>query len=198
MPDQHEKVVEKRLWGWSPSALTSPHGRHDPYAQWVRYNAEAYLADDPSNIQASTPFPTITGPSLPTMPSVDYFNHKVLTRVVDWFGVRPRSSQAYTGQAIESLQDRFNRLANQWHEETGMYSLEIQKISHPAYLQIIARGRSMLPYILRDLKTRGGLWYQALEAINDGVSPVRAEDEGDVRRMKVAWLQWGREQGLID
>ena len=83
--------------------------------------------------------------------------------------------QKYVGSS-SSIQNEitaeFAELAARWHRETGMYSLEIQKTSHSAYLRIIGMGSRAIPLILEDLQEHGGLWYQALESIL-GYSPVR-------------------------
>ena len=95
-----------------------------------------------------------------------------------------------------TVQELFTRLAKRWHDETDMYSLEIQKVSHPAYLRIIGLGRMVIPYILSDLSSRGGLWYLALESIT-GLSLNDKEDPQDIRRLKAAWLSWGRDNSYV-
>jgi hypothetical protein len=39
-------------------------------------------------------------------------------------------------------------------------------------------------------------WFWALEAITEA-NPVPREAAGKVRRMARAWLEWGKQQGLI-
>lgn len=65
---------------------------------------------------------------------------------------------------------------------------------HPAYQQIIGMGRTAIPYILEELAERGGHWFWALRAIT-GENPVDGSDQGDVEKMKLAWLQWGVREG---
>ena len=96
----------------------------------------------------------------------------------------------------EPYQALFRKLADQWHDETDMYSIGSQQIVHPAYLQIIASGKVMIPYILSDLVTRGGNWYSALETLAE-MSPVGPEDTTNVRLRKAAWLRWGKTNGYL-
>lgn len=92
----------------------------------------------------------------------------------------------------------FRSLADEWKHATGHFSLEADKVGHRAYLRIIGMGREVaVPLILKELRDRGGFWYRALEALNEDNSPVRPEDKGNTRRMKAAWLQWGRDNGYI-
>lgn len=96
-----------------------------------------------------------------------------------------------SGSGIQKeLAAEFSELADRWHRETGMYSLEIQKTSHPAYLRIIGMGSKAIPFILRDLEQNGGHWYQALESIV-GYSPVQISKPGNIRQSKAQWLAWG-------
>lgn len=67
---------------------------------------------------------------------------------------------------------------------------------HRAYQRIIGMGQEALPYILEDLRTRGGQWFWALNAIT-GMSPVPPDASGNARRVREAWLQWGKDRGYI-
>ena len=101
------------------------------------------------------------------------------------------SSDIQTEIAVE-----FSELANRWHRETGMYSLSIQKTSHPAYLRIVGMGSRAIPFILKDLRQHGGHWYQALESIL-GYSPVQIDEPGNIRQIKAQWLAWGHRAGHL-
>lgn len=70
-------------------------------------------------------------------------------------------------------------------------------MEHPAYRQIIGLGPAVLPLLLRDLRETGRFWFPALHAIT-GENPVPDEATGDVRRMTEAWLEWGRQKGLLE
>ena len=104
-------------------------------------------------------------------------------------GTRSRESAA--------LYAEFLNLVAQWREETAGYSLITPKISHPAYLRIIGMGPVAVPWILEELKERGGHWFVALRSIT-GANPVLREDRGRIPKMREAWLAWAREDGWID
>lgn len=91
--------------------------------------------------------------------------------------------------------DRFARLASIWRGETQWLSSTTEIAMHPAYQAIIGMGPEALPMILEDLRENSGHWYWALKAISDE-DPVPPQDRGMVRKMRAAWLQWGKERGL--
>lgn len=67
---------------------------------------------------------------------------------------------------------------------------------HPAYQAIIGMGHDALPLILEDLRDNSGLWYWALKSISSE-DPVPPHDRGVIKRMKSAWLRWGKTKGLV-
>lgn len=97
----------------------------------------------------------------------------------------------------ENLEARFRELAEQWHRESGMYSAISKKVQHPAYRSIIALGEKALPLILCELRDRPGYWFDALKAIAKE-SPVLPAERADPKRVRMAWLKWGQERGLIE
>jgi hypothetical protein len=102
-----------------------------------------------------------------------------------------------TGQlAPRNLKAEFNRLAEQWHDETGHMSSAISFTQHPAYLRIIAMGPAVVPFILEDLERTQAHWFVALRLIT-GANPIKPEDKGKVKRLANAWIAWGRERGLV-
>jgi hypothetical protein len=98
--------------------------------------------------------------------------------------------------ASESLELTFKSLAQQWREETGMLSSFSKKLEHPAYRKIIDLGEPVLPLILRELQDRPGHWFEALKAITNQ-TPVPPADRSDPKKAREAWLNWGRERGLV-
>jgi hypothetical protein len=97
----------------------------------------------------------------------------------------------------ELLEKQFRLLADQWVSETGMQSSMSIKLSHPAYLAIIDMGQKVLPLILRELRDRPNHWFGALRAIAME-SPVPEHNRSDPLIARTAWLDWGKEKGLID
>ena len=93
-----------------------------------------------------------------------------------------------------SITERFETLATQWRSEAAVSSLPNFSAS-PAYQQIIGLGAGALPLILRELAINGGHWFWALFAIT-GQDP--AASATNIASAREAWLQWGRDHGLLD
>lgn len=96
----------------------------------------------------------------------------------------------------DSLQQAFQTLAEQWRREAMMLSSSTEKVLHPAYQRIIGLGPTAIPLILRELEQNGSHWFWALRSLT-GENPVTPEDAGQVRKMKDAWLAWGRQWKLV-
>ena len=91
---------------------------------------------------------------------------------------------------------RFEMLAAQWREQAAPLSSSTDRAMLPAYQTIIGMGETALPFILEEMRNRGGHWFWALRAIT-GENPVLPEHRGNVEAMTQDWLQWGRDQGCI-
>jgi hypothetical protein len=103
---------------------------------------------------------------------------------------------AKTARVNGDLVSRFRDLTNEWKAETEFLSSPDDIAMHPAYQQIIGLGSATVPLILHELEREPGHWFWALRAIT-GEDPVPARDRGRVNAMAAAWLEWGRERGLI-
>jgi hypothetical protein len=64
------------------------------------------------------------------------------------------------------------------------------------YQRIIGMGWEALPYIFAELHREPDQWFWALEAITEA-NPVPVEVAGKVRLMAEAWIEWGKQQGLV-
>jgi hypothetical protein len=113
----------------------------------------------------------------------------------DTDGVPPKLASAELPDR-SAFEREFDRLAAEWKEHGEYLSSPTAIANLPAYRAIIAMGKPALPLILRDLQKEPDLWFMALKRIA-GESPVRKADRGNIVRMTEAWLQWGREHGLI-
>jgi hypothetical protein len=98
--------------------------------------------------------------------------------------------------AVESIEQRFRRFADEWISETGLLSDPIRKFMHRSHLKIIGMGEKALPYILKEVERKSGHWFVALDAISPE-NPVRPEDQINLERTARAWLEWGKDKGLI-
>jgi hypothetical protein len=95
-----------------------------------------------------------------------------------------------------ALRDRFRRLADQWKEQSQYMSNPAQMALLPAYQRIIGMGWPAVPLILMELQREPGQWFWALEAITEE-NPVPPAVAGQVREMARAWVEWGRDRGLM-
>lgn len=119
----------------------------------------------------------------------------------------PESAQTAVLHMVESLADgssgsatpsgglarKFDELAETWRRETGFFSFMPQRALHPAYQRIIGMGWVVVP-LLRELQRQPDHWLWALQAIT-GEQPARNTDT--LRTAAEAWLNWGRERGLL-
>jgi hypothetical protein len=103
----------------------------------------------------------------------------------------------YRNWSTNHFGSRFERLRDRWMAET-MFSSSLSEItSHEAYMAIIGLGQPAIPLILEDLERDPKYWFAALRALS-GFDPVPSEMAGNLDAMTDAWLDWGRETGLID
>jgi hypothetical protein len=94
------------------------------------------------------------------------------------------------------LSDQFAKLASEWKSLTRYMVNSVQMATAWPYQQIIGLGQPAIPFILRELERETDHWFWALEAIS-GENPVSTEQAGDANAMALAWLDWGRQKGLI-
>jgi hypothetical protein len=98
------------------------------------------------------------------------------------------------------MEEKFRRLADKWHDETDMHSSTLKVIGHPAYLRIIAMGRSAIPLILQEMKQRPGHWLPAINALTED---IREEGENPAgccatsSEARTAWIRWGESKGYL-
>lgn len=96
----------------------------------------------------------------------------------------------------QSLQERFNVLAERWRKETGGMSSIGQMVRNPAYQEIIRMGQDAVSLILVEMEQHHGHWFMALAAIT-GEQAILAEHAGYVKAMREDWLAWGRKNGYL-
>jgi hypothetical protein len=101
-----------------------------------------------------------------------------------------------TVATAENVRDRFQRLAAKWKEQSRFLSNTLQIAMLDSYQSIIGLGEPAVPLILEELRREPAQWFWALKAITEQ-DPVPAEARGQVRLMAQAWIDWGRQRGLI-
>jgi hypothetical protein len=106
------------------------------------------------------------------------------------------SISALTPPGSAELKGRFARLAADWKARSQYLSNVAHIAMLPSYQRIIGMGLPVVPLILAELQREPDQWFWALEAITEE-NPVPEGDAGSVRKMAEAWIEWGRQQGLI-
>jgi hypothetical protein len=110
----------------------------------------------------------------------------------DWPDGAELEMQKSSNGAAE-IETRFHRLKAQWRADTLVLSDPNKIMGHPAMRAIIAMGESVVPIILRDLRDEPSLLVWALPKIVGTNPPFQGNND----KMIEAWLQWGREKGLL-
>jgi hypothetical protein len=96
----------------------------------------------------------------------------------------------------ESIHERFQNLKEDWKARTRHLSNTAQISLDFSYQQIIGMGPAVIPLILAELEQSPDHWFWALEAIT-GENPVSASDAGDMEASSHAWVEWGKQKGLL-
>lgn len=94
-----------------------------------------------------------------------------------------------------TTEEIFISLAEAWKAGRGRSSSATKLAEHPAYRQIIAMGKAVVPSIIRELEAKPDHWFIALYKIT-GVDPVPVKARGNLRAMANAWISWAKEQGV--
>lgn len=92
--------------------------------------------------------------------------------------------------------DEFRRLVDEWKTGRRRGADVAQIIEHPAYQQIIGLGEQAIPLILEELERQADHWFPALHELT-GTSPVPEESQGNIAKMRQAWLDWGKGEAHI-
>ena len=114
----------------------------------------------------------------------------------DWYRHDLRGYKLAFKVSRNPVAEQFQKLSEQWKDETQLISSETDLVLHPAYQRIIGLGMPVVPYLLRDLEQSGSRWFWALRNIL-GVNPVSFADRGKHRKMVEAWVAWGREHHYL-
>ena len=93
----------------------------------------------------------------------------------------------------QRIKNRFEDLRDQWMENTKYESSATKIVEHPCYQEIIETGESMIPFILREVRTGNNHWFYALRKIT-GYTPRNA-GKLNFDELRLAWMEWSEEQG---
>lgn len=87
----------------------------------------------------------------------------------------------------------FERLRNEWREDTWHMASPKEKAMHPAYQRIIDHGQEAVPLIIEEMKENGtDHWFWALQAVT-GENPIPESHRGRMEKMKDDWIEWYEE-----
>ena len=101
-----------------------------------------------------------------------------------------------TTHVATPIRERFDELKDDWKSKTRHLSNTAQISLVFSYQQIIGMGPAVVPLILAELEREPDQWFWALEAIT-GECPIAQCDAGDVEASALAWVEWGRQKGLL-
>ena len=100
------------------------------------------------------------------------------------------------GAPLSRLQTRFDELALRWKRETRVMSSSSQVFSNESFRRIVGLGEIVLPLVLGELRKTNDLdWVETLSEIAGFQFVNRNANAGDLLE---SWLDWGREQGLVN
>jgi len=89
----------------------------------------------------------------------------------------------------------FEACAARWLQETKHCATIYESTKHPAFEKILSMGESVVPLILSHLHRRAEHWCWALTEITHENPAENAN--GDIEAIRQAWLEWGRQRGLL-
>lgn len=96
----------------------------------------------------------------------------------------------------KQLAELFNRLRQQWKDETQFISSTNVIAMHPEYQRIIGLGPQVLPLIFTELQREPDHWFWALRALT-GEDPVDMSHIGDIAAMQRDWIDWAHDNGWL-
>lgn len=113
--------------------------------------------------------------------------------VCDAFGLPEKQMRiAFPSLDNTHLEEQFQELSESWKAKTKFISNITKKSHHPDYQRIIAIGKPVVPWILKDLQKNGpNDWFWALTEIT-GDNPITKRIAGKIQEMSNAWLKWGK------
>ena len=105
----------------------------------------------------------------------------------------PSPSRMTSGRVIadQALEQEFSALAKSWRDETAHSSLLRDRVTHPAYLEIIGLGEKVIPLIIERLEKKENHWFPALRAIARQNPIPNGSTFPDAVKL---WKKWLREK----
>lgn len=87
----------------------------------------------------------------------------------------------------------FTQLADRWETATAHWSSPKRKKEHAAFSAIISLGPQVIPWVIDRLKNTTVHWSLFLSELVS--NPPEVDANGDMDKLRAAWLQWDCERG---
>jgi hypothetical protein len=121
---------------------------------------------------------------------------KVATEYSRLFSARTEPIQAQiNGKLVlfATYREKFYELATECYNmrQAGSSTALFQ---NDAYGQIVGMGWEAVPFLLDEIAHHRGHWFTALTWIT-GFDPVTSDMQGNIRRIRQAWTEWGSANG---
>jgi len=97
---------------------------------------------------------------------------------------------------VSGLERKFREYADKWYAETRRDSSITRILSNENYLRVIELGTPVIPLILKELQSRPRPWFLVLRVLTKNENVGRGYP-GNFEKMAEAWINWGRERGII-
>jgi len=88
----------------------------------------------------------------------------------------------------ETLEERFKRLRDKWHEETRISSKHL--FDNDNYQEIIGLGPQAIPLLIHELRTDPHWWFDALRSITGHIPETCYDHSGRLDLLTQDWLAW--------
>jgi hypothetical protein len=124
-------------------------------------------------------------------------------KVIKQWNVRARFEDPLAQRLanFRSLPERFRDQADRWQRETQHLSSPLQRMMHPSYQAILGMAaeqkRPIIRLMLLDMQQNRRDWLLALSYLTQA-NPMNPKDAGKTDKLVEAWVNWGREQGIIE
>lgn len=110
------------------------------------------------------------------------------------------SPKVFEAPSIESLPERFAKLAEEWENSTRHLSSPAQIMMHPNYQAVLGMAQEnrdeLVRLMLTDLRDHNRAWFWALSYLT-GDNPIKTSEAGKFDKMIKAWIKWGKERGIL-
>ena len=106
----------------------------------------------------------------------------------------PTPIQPTPDMPVETVEERFRRLADSWHKGTDYLSSMEEADHHPAYQEIIHLGSEVVPLLSRNLADNHTHWFAALEAIA-GCGRCRQRSRAISPKWRKPGFRWAKDNG---